>query len=171
MWWAKLLPGPKKQASTEKIALKQKERDFFLSVNHHQSMSLNDTYMTDTCVFFFWSFFDDRCYERNWCLGPICGDDLANLWEIEFSPSSPDSETTLASLPTTPAVDPNPTVKPTPCPLFAGIQKNNNSNPLCDFVNFDENVLSGINFQTPKREALGSSFQCSNAHLFRDSKC
>ena len=48
--------------------------------------------------------------------------------------------------------------------------KNNNSNPPSDFDNFDKNVLSGINFQTPKREAMGSSFQFSNAHLFRDSK-
>ena len=36
-------------------------------------------------------------------------DDLGSLWGIETSPSSPDSETTLASLPTTPAVDPSPT--------------------------------------------------------------
>ena len=32
-------------------------------------------------------------------------DDLGNLWGIKTSPSSPDSETTLSSLPTTPAID------------------------------------------------------------------
>ena len=37
-------------------------------------------------------------------------DDLAHLLEIKNSPSSPDSQTTLASLPTTPAVDPSSTV-------------------------------------------------------------
>ena len=44
-------------------------------------------------------------------------DDLGNLWGIKTSPSSPDSETTLASLPTTPEVDPSPTVTPTPSHL------------------------------------------------------
>ena len=85
-------------------------------------------------------------------------DDLANLWGIKISPYSPDSETTLASLPTTPAVDPSPTVTPTTSPsLFAGIH--NNKSPPSKFDNFDENVLSGTTFQTPKREALSDSFQ------------
>ena len=85
-------------------------------------------------------------------------DDLGNLWGIKTSPSSPDSETTLFSLPTTPAIDPSPTVTPAPSPsLFAGTH--NNNNPPNNFDNFDENVLSGTTFQTPKREALSDSFQ------------
>ena len=72
-------------------------------------------------------------------------DDLGNLWGIKTSPSSPDSETTLASLSTTPAVDPSPTVTPAPSPsLFAGFH--NNNNPPNSFDNFDENVLSGTTF-------------------------
>ena len=66
----------------------------------------------------------------------VC-DDLGNLWGIKTSPSSPDSETTLASLPTTPAVDPSPAVTPTPSPsLFAGIHNNNNNSPN-NFDSFD----------------------------------
>ena len=88
----------------------------------------------------------------------VC-DDLGNLWGIKTSPSSPDSETTLASLPITPAVDPSPTVTLTPSPsLFAGIH-NNNNNPPNKFDIFDENFLSGTTFQTPKREVLSDSFQ------------
>ena len=88
---------------------------------------------------------------------PAC-DDRTNLWGIKTSPSLRDSETTLASLPTTPAVDPGPTVTPTPSPsLFAGIH--NNNNPPNNFDNFDENVLSATTFQTPKREVLNDSFQ------------
>ena len=69
-------------------------------------------------------------------------DDLGNLWGIKTSPSSPDRETTLDSLPTTPAVDPSPTVTPTPSPsLFAEIC--NNNNPPNNFDNFDKYVLSG----------------------------
>ena len=84
-------------------------------------------------------------------------DDLGNLWGIKTSPSSPDSETTLASLPTKPAVDTSPTVKLTPSSsLFAGIH---NNNPPNNFDKFDENVLSRTTFQTPKREALSNSFQ------------
>ena len=87
----------------------------------------------------------------------VC-DDVGKLWGIKTSPSSPDSETTLASLPTTKAVDPSPTVTPTPSPsFFAGIH--NNNNPPNKFDNFDGNVLSGTTFQTPKREALINSFQ------------
>ena len=82
-------------------------------------------------------------------------DDLANLWGISSTPDSPNSESTLSSLPTTPAIDPSPTVTPAPSPsLFAEIR-----NPPNDFDNFDENVLSGTDFQTPKREALSDSFQ------------
>ena len=85
-------------------------------------------------------------------------DDLGNLWGIKTSPSSPESETTLSSLPTTPSVDPSPTVTPTPSPsLFAGIH--NNINPPNIFDNFDENFLSETTFQTPKREVLSDSFQ------------
>ena len=85
-------------------------------------------------------------------------DDLGNLWGIKTSPSLPDSETTLASLPKTPAVDPSPTVTPTTSPsLFAGIH--NNNNPPNNLDNFDENVLSGTTFKTPKREVLSNSFQ------------
>ena len=84
--------------------------------------------------------------------------DLGSLWGIKTSPSSPDSETTLASLPTTPAVDPSPTVTPTPSQsLLAGFH--NNNNPPNNFDNFDVNVLPGKNFQTPEREALSNSFQ------------
>ena len=84
-------------------------------------------------------------------------DDLGNLWGIKTLPSSPDSETTLASLPTTPAVCPSPTFTPTSSPsLFAGID---NNNPPNNFDSFDENVLSGTTFQTPKREVLSDSFQ------------
>ena len=84
-------------------------------------------------------------------------DDLANLWGISSSPDSPDCESTLSSLPTTPAIDPSPTVTPAPSPsLFAGIH---NNNPPNNFDNFDENLLSGTNFKTPKREALSNSFQ------------
>ena len=86
-------------------------------------------------------------------------DDLANLRGISSSPDSPDSESTLSSLPTTPSIDPSRTATPAPSPyLFAGIN-NNNNNPPNDFDNFDENVLSGTTFQTPKREALSDSFQ------------
>ena len=67
-------------------------------------------------------------------------DDLGNLWGIKTSPSSPDSET------------PSPS-------LFTGIH--NNNNPPNKFDNFDENVLSGTTFQTPKREVLSDSFQTS----------
>ena len=82
-------------------------------------------------------------------------DDLGNLWGIKTSPSSPYSETTLASLPTTPVVDPSSTVTPTPSPsLFAEVR-----NQPSNFDNFDENVLSGTTFETPKREALSGSFQ------------
>ena len=89
-------------------------------------------------------------------------DDLGNLWGIKTSPSSPDSETTLASLPTTPAVDPSPTVTPTPSPsFFAGIH--NNNNPPNNFDNFDRNNFSNAKAQSSER-------QCSNTHLFRDSK-
>ena len=84
--------------------------------------------------------------------------DLANLWRISSSPDSPDCESTLSSLPTTPAIDPSPTVTPAPSPsLFAGIQ--NKNNPPNNFDNFDENVLSGATFRTTKREALSDSFQ------------
>ena len=56
-------------------------------------------------------------------------DDLGNSWGIKTSPSFPDSETTLANLPTIPAVDPSPTATPTPSPsLFAGIHNNNPTN-------------------------------------------
>ena len=85
-------------------------------------------------------------------------DDLANLWGISSSPDSPDCESTLSSLTTTPAIDPSPTVTPAPSPsLFAGIH--NNNNPPNNFDKFDENVLSQTTFQTPKQEALSSSFQ------------
>ena len=85
-------------------------------------------------------------------------DDLGILWGIKTSPPSPDSETTLSSLPTTPSVDPSPTVTPTPSPsLFAGIH--NNNNPPNNFDNFDGNVLSGTTFQTPKREVLSDNFR------------
>ena len=43
-------------------------------------------------------------------------DNLANLWGISSSPDSPDSESTLASFPQTPAIDPSPTVTPVPSP-------------------------------------------------------
>ena len=77
------------------------------------------------------------------------------IWGISSSPDSPNSESTLSSLPTTPAIDPSPTVTPAPSPsLFAEVR-----NPPNDFDNFDENVLSGKTFQTPKREALSDSFQ------------
>ena len=82
-------------------------------------------------------------------------DDLANLWEISSSPDSLHSESTLSSLPTTPAIDLSPTVTPAPSSsLFAEIR-----NPPNDFDNFDENVLSATTFQTPKREAMSESFQ------------
>ena len=78
-------------------------------------------------------------------------DDLAKLWRISSSPDLPGSESTLSSLPTTPALDPSPTVTPASSPsLFAGIH-NNNNNPPNDFDSFDENVLSRTTFQTPKR--------------------
>ena len=76
-------------------------------------------------------------------------DDLGNLWGIKTSPSSPEKETKLSSLPTTPAIDPSPTVTPAPSPsVFAGIH--NNNKPPNNFDNFDENVLPGTTFQTPE---------------------
>ena len=44
-------PGRKTLDSAKKFALKQTEKKLF-SVNHYKSISLNDNYMTETCVFF-----------------------------------------------------------------------------------------------------------------------
>ena len=81
-------------------------------------------------------------------------DDLANLWGISSSPDSPHSESTLSSLPTTPAIDPSPTVTPAPSPsLFAEIR-----NPPNDFDNFSNAKARGYEREFP------------NTHVFRDSK-
>ena len=115
--------------------------------------------------------YDCECvplFENQFGAYQACDDDLGNLWGFKTSAFLPDSETTLSSLPTTPAIDPSPTVTPAPSPsLFAGIH--NNNNPPNNFDNFGENVLSGTTFQTPKREALSDIFQtptCSETPNF-----
>ena len=82
-------------------------------------------------------------------------DELADMWGLK---SAPDSPTSLTSVPVKPAVDPSPTVTPTPSPsLFAEISKSYQEKFCNGNQDFDLNILSGTSFHTP---------QLSNSPLF-----
>ena len=77
-----------------------------------------------------------------------------DMWGVKSSPSSPNSQPPSASVsvPITHAVDPSPTFTPNPRPsLFEDFQRKNNiSDKFAKTSQFDVNILSGSNFQTPQ---------------------
>ena len=80
-------------------------------------------------------------------------ENLGDMWGVKSSPSSPDSQppSVSISVPTTPAVDPSPPFTPTPSPsLFEDFQRTIFPKLSDNFASqFDVNILSGSNFQTP----------------------
>ena len=93
-------------------------------------------------------------------------ENLGDMWGVKSSPSSPDSQSpsVSVSVPTTPAVDPSPTFTPTPSPsLFEYIQRKNKiSNNFANTSQFDVNILSGSNFQTPQTQTNSADFETPN---------
>ena len=78
-------------------------------------------------------------------------DDLADMWGLKSTPESPDSNTPV-SAPVTPALDPSPSITPTPSPsLFAGLSFQRHFSVSNGEQAFDCNILSGTNFQTPRQ--------------------
>ena len=88
------------------------------------------------------------------------------MWGVKSSPSSPDSQppSVLVSVPTTPAVDPSPNVTPTPGQsLFEDFQtKNKISEKFANRSQFDVNIVSGSNFQTPQQQTNAANFKTPN---------
>ena len=89
-------------------------------------------------------------------------ENLGDMWGVKSSPFSPDSQppSVSVSVPTTPAVNPIPSFTPTPSPsLFEVFQRKNN------FENtgqFDVNILSGSNFQTPQPQTISADVKTPN---------
>ena len=91
-------------------------------------------------------------------------ENLGDMWGVKSSPSSPDSQppSVSFSVPTTSAVDPRPTVNPTPSPsLFEVFQRKNKISD--NFASqFDVNILSGSNFQAPQQQTNSAIFNTPN---------
>ena len=91
---------------------------------------------------------------------------LGDMWDVKSSPSSPDSlpPSVSVSVPTTPAVDPNPTFTLTPShSLFEDFQRKNKiSDNFANTSQFDVNILSGSNFQTPQPQTKSANLKTPN---------
>ena len=91
-------------------------------------------------------------------------ENLGDMWGVKSSPSSPDSQppSVSVSVPTTPAVDPSPTFTPNPSPsLFEDFQRKNKISD--NFASqFDVNILSGSNFQTPQPQTNSADVKTPN---------
>ena len=88
------------------------------------------------------------------------------MWGVKSSPSSPDSQPPSVSLsvPTTPTVDISPTFTPTPSPsLFEDFQRKNKiSDNFEQTSQFDVNILSDSNSQTPQPQTNSADFKTPN---------
>ena len=93
-------------------------------------------------------------------------ENLGDMWGVKSSPSSPESQppSVSVSVPITPLVDPSPTFTPTPSPsLFEDFQwKNKISDNFANTSQFDVNILSGSNFQTPQPQINSASVKTPN---------
>ena len=93
-------------------------------------------------------------------------ENLGDMWCVNSLPSSPDSQpsSVAVSVPTTPAVDPSPTFTPTPSPsLFEDFQRKTKiSDNFANTSQFDVNILSGSNFQTPKPQTNSADVKTPN---------
>ena len=78
-------------------------------------------------------------------------DELADIWGLKSAPDSPPIQIP-ASEPITPAVDPRPTLTPTPSPsLFAEITKKYQQKFCNGNQDFDLSILSGTIVHTPQQ--------------------
>ena len=93
-------------------------------------------------------------------------ENLRDMWGVNSSPSSSDSQPPSVSVnvSTTPAVDPSPTVTPTPSSsLFEDLQRKNKiSDNFASTSQFVVNILCGSNFQTPQQQTNSANLKTPN---------